>query len=74
MKVDNSVNEMITETQFKPNIVLHTVKQVAEILMIRQQSVYDLVAQGYLESYRLGPKTIRISMKQLSDYLDKHKK
>lgn len=52
---------------------LFTVKDIAKILKIRAQTVYDLVALGKLKSYRLGPKIIRISRYHLTDYLESHK-
>ena len=47
--------------------------EVAEMLKISKNTVYELVKRGELNSYRVGNK-VRIEMKDIEDYKNKSKK
>lgn len=49
-------------------IEVYTVQQVANILQVCKDTVYDLINQGKLRSVKLG-KSIRIPEKFLQEYL-----
>ena len=49
-------------------VEVYTVQQVAEILQICKDTVYDLVSEGKLKSVRFG-KSIRIPERFLEEYL-----
>jgi len=51
----------------------YTVAQVAEILKIRKNYIYDLIYKGQLEAVRLSEKRFRISDDALKEYLEKQK-
>ncbi len=51
----------------------YTVAQVAEMLKIRKNYIYDLIYKGELEAVRLSEKRFRISDDALKEYLDKQK-
>lgn len=49
---------------------LLTIKQVAEILQVHEQTVRDYVREGVLPCIRLGRKAIRVSHDDLDSFLD----
>lgn len=49
-------------------VQVYTVQQVAEILQICKDTVYDLINQGKLKSVRFG-KSIRVPERFLEEYL-----
>lgn len=52
--------------------VVYTPEQVAEMLKMSKDYVYDRVEDGKLKCYRLGSR-IRFSMRQVEEFLERHK-
>lgn len=52
---------------------LLTVKQVADILQVHQQTVRDYIRDGKLKCIRLGRKAIRVSRADLNAFIESRK-
>ena len=57
-----------------PELGFYTVKEVAEILKINRISVYDLIKEGKLNGHRFSERRIRVSEKDLNEFINKAKK
>ncbi len=52
---------------------IYTVKEVAEILKVSERQVWRYIESGKLKKISLSPKTIRVSEKDLQDFIKENK-
>jgi len=48
---------------------MYTLKEVAEILGVSKRTVRRYIQEGYLPAYRLGDRFIKVSEKDLNEFL-----
>ncbi|WP_243131721.1 helix-turn-helix domain-containing protein [Desulfallas thermosapovorans] len=51
----------------------YTVQQVAKILHVKKDYVYELIHQGKLQAIRMSERRIRISHESLNEFTQNHK-
>jgi excisionase family DNA binding protein len=51
----------------------YTVSQVAEMLQVKRNYIYELIYKGQLQAYRLSEKRFRIPLKEVEKYLESRK-
>ena len=59
--MDNSIAQLLT------------IKQVAELLQVHEQTAWRYVKQGRLPCVRLGRRAIRVALQDLNDFIVSNK-
>lgn len=52
--------------------LVYTIEEVAELLMVSDETILTLIKEGKLKGVKLGPRTFRISKKELERFLDEN--